>query len=188
MNETINSILSRRSTREFDDKTVDEGLMKAIIEAGSFAPSGLNKQPWYFTVIENKELIKKLNVDTKAVIGKTKLENYKAIDNEAKDDIFYGAPVVVLVSRDTLLPHSAIDCAVASENMLIAAESLGISSCWTGTVGLLFHFDEEKGKQYQIELGLPENYMVSHALVFGYGKKAKAVAAKRKDDFVKYIR
>lgn len=186
MNEVMNAILSRRSIRAFTEEKVDQELLEEIVKAGAYAPSSLNNQPWHFTVISNKEVLDKLNFDTKEVIKSLDNEKFKALGNNEKFNVFYNAPVAIIVSGEEADMMSEVDCAAATENMLIAAESLGIGSCWIGFVTLLFK--GEKGEEYRKEFGIKDGYKPYFAIVLGHKKVEGANAPKRKEGTVTYIK
>lgn len=188
MNETINSILNRRSCRVFTEEAVEDSIVQEIVKAGIYAPSSLNKQPWHFTVVENKDIINELSDGTKEILKEFQGGKYKNYGNNEKFHVFYNAPVVIIVSGEEENPYRYVDCAAASENMLVAAESLGIGSCWIGFIHLLFQGGEEKKREYQEKLGLPEGYIPMHALVFGHKKINNQNAPKRRENTVNYLK
>lgn len=196
MNTIIENILNRRTTRAFTGEKVDVEILKEIVNAGLYAPSSKNKQLWHFTVIQNEEVLKNLNLDTKEAIkkyAKDKVSNEKELEvlisraNNDAFDTFYKAPVAIIVSMDTTDVTSPADCAVASENLMLAAESFGLGSCWIGFVKNLFKLDEAKGKEYCEKFNIPENYMPSHAILIGHKKNPSSKASARRENTVTYI-
>lgn len=185
MNETLEVIKKRRTTRKFKPEPIKDNELQTIIEAGLYAPSAHNQQSWNFTVIQNEELLNELNVQSKE-IGKTFPDKLvQKMSNNEKLNIFYNAPTVIIVSgRDnSLMPE--IDCAAATQNMLLAAESIDIGACWNGFVGFLFK--SEKGEEYKKKLNIPEGYTPYYAAVLGYKDVRIANALKRKENLVQYI-
>ena len=185
MNQTIQDILKRRSTRAFQKKLVPEDDLSAILEAGLYAPSAVNEQPWHFTVIQNKDMLAELNVKTKELLKKHPNPLFRNSGNDQEYNIFYHAPTVIIVSSqdDALVPQ--IDCAVATENMLIAAQSLGIASCWIGNVKWLF---ETAGDEYKTRFKLPQGYTPSHGISLGYSAIPAVEAPPRKGNAINYIK
>lgn len=182
MNQTIKTIKERRAIRSYKDKEIEKEKIKEIIDAGLWAPSARNLQPWKFIIITNKELIKE--------IGK-KIQN-KLIDNprysfvkeraKTKDDaIFYSAPLVVFILGDKENKWAKIDCSLAAENMMLAAKSLGLGSCPIGMARFLM---EEKDI---VEiLKFPEDYDLMLTLVFGYPKE-KPKPKERNKNVVEWV-
>jgi nitroreductase len=144
MNPTIEVINNRKSTRAYDSKPVPRELIETIIKAGNQAPftSITRSQPWRFVVVEKPEFKKKLLETTfpfwkNATEGmkenfpeiyKMAMSIYEAMD-EPKDVIYYNAPVIIFVIGPA---NNAVSCALACENIMIAASSLGLGSCYTG--------------------------------------------------------
>jgi nitroreductase len=185
MNETMKCIFNRRSTRKFLPDQINEQALKLIIEAGLYAPSAHNQQPWHFTVIQNKALLDQLNEASKETAKSSEHKFIQQMANNDKFHIFFNAPVVIIVSGEekALLPQ--VDCAAATENMLIAAESLGIGSCWIGLV--LFAFRGEKGKAFIEALKIPEGYKPYYGVALGYKALESANVPARRENRVSYI-
>jgi nitroreductase len=184
--ETLKVIRERRTTRRFKAEQIKEEELQTIIEAGIYAPSAHNKQSWNFTVIQNADLIEELNIESKEAAKNFTDEIINKMANNDKFNAFYGAPTVIIVSGDKngLMPQ--VDCAAATENMLIAAEALGIGSCWNGFVSILFN--SEKGAEYKSKLNIPEGYTPYYAVLLGYKDARISNAPERKADSVQYIR
>lgn len=186
MNETINNIKSRRSTRVFLPDQIKDEEVSAIVEAAIYAPSAHNKQPWHFTVVQNKEILDELNAETKEIAKNVSDKIIQQMGSNEKFNIFYNAPTVIIISGDEKGVLPEIDCAAATENMLIAAESLGVGNCWVGLVRLLF--GTEKGNRYKEKLGIPEGNNPYYAISLGYKKINNTKAPERRANTVSYIR
>jgi len=184
MNAVIENIKSRRSTRNFTEQSVEQNKLDAIIEAGLWAPSAVNKQSWHFTVIQNRDFMNRINKATKEASSKSDIENVRNIASNDKLDIFYGAPSVIIVSstKDAMLP--IMDISAASQNMLLAAESLELGTCWIGLVSMLFNLMPEH--EIIKEFNLPEGVKPSHAIVVGY-KGHNGNAPERREGTVQYL-
>ena len=204
MNQIIANIKSRRSKRSFLDKSIPEEIIKDIIEAGRYAPSALNKQPWKFIVITDKDCIKKLSSVVKDITAKIakflpllKLVKYtlrdpqtvaaikKTISSDA-DTVFYNAPLLILIASDKKESFACKDCALASQNMMLYANSLGISSCFVGRAEIL-----GMSKAAKDIIGLPPRHKIQSAVVFGYaagGKDDSIVPERRRDNIINWVR
>ncbi|WP_432666641.1 nitroreductase family protein [Wukongibacter baidiensis] len=185
-NQTLEVIRSRRTTRKFKLEQIKEEELQAILEAGIYSPSAHNDQPWNFTVIQNQELMKELNKESKEIAKSFEDEMIQKMANNEKFDIFYKAPTIVVVSgrEDAMMPE--VDCAAATENMLIAAESLDVGGCWNGFVGFLFN--SEKGEEYKERLNIPKGYKPYYAVALGYKEVRATNAPKRRENTIQYIR
>ncbi|MTI69344.1 MAG: nitroreductase family protein [Firmicutes bacterium] len=186
MNEVLKVIKQRRTTRKFKKEQIKDKELDTILEAGLYAPSAHNNQSWNFTVIQDENLLDELNINTKNIAKSFPDETIKKMANNEKFDIFYNAPTVVVVSgkNDAMMPQ--IDCAAATENMLIAAESLDIGACWNGMVGFLFN--SERKNEYIEKLNIPEGYTPYYAVALGYKKVNVTNTLKRKENSIQYIK
>ena len=186
MNDVIKIIKSRRTTKAFrrDEQIKDEEL-ELILEAGNWAPTGHNSQPWFFTAIQNRELIDKLNIQAKEAGKASKDEITQKMCSNEMMDLFYGAPTIVIVSyqKDDLTPIE--DVSAASQNMLLAAESLNVASCWNGIVRMFFSNMDSKQRE---EFGIPENYIPHIVLAFGYPKIKVMNIPQRSENYSKIIK
>lgn len=154
-NETMQSILARRSYKMFDGRPIDDESLDTIVTAGLYAPTGMNRQPWHFTVIKSPEMLEKFGAARRAVPLPPGVP--------AMGDAMRNAPVMILVSAQEG-GTSAQDCCLAMENMFIAAASIGIMSGWDhATVVDLF----DKNPALKAEL-IPEGYTLYAAAFFGY--------------------
>jgi nitroreductase len=184
-NAVLDNIYQRRSVRNYSDKEVSDEVIKEIIRAGTYAPTAVNKQPWRFVVVKNRQLIEEYdNRARKAFLAAYKdaehpdLVRYVQYLSKPTTRIFYGAPVLILVfaSPDVINDH---DCALAAENMMLAAQSLGIGSCWIG-LALGLGYDAEFLK----EVGVPEGHKLIAPLIFGYPTKDNLKAPVRNSDVI----
>ncbi len=197
-NEVLETIYNRRSVRDFRKDNVSDDLVREIIRAGMHAPNNLNKQPWGFIVITNKELMKKISDKAKEfwieqsqtnpeVIEVAKTNPlFKNLINMMKMpdfSIFYNAPLMIMVLARSDAEFQQIDCSLAAENMMLAAKSLGIGSCWIG-LGMPLSND----RTILNEVGVPAEYNFVAPLIFGYPTKIDQVASPRNEGvFLKWI-
>lgn len=185
MNETLKTIRNRRSTRVFTQEPVIKEYLEAIIEAGIYAPSASNGQPWHLTVVQDSQLLNDLNEASKAGARNSKIEYLRKMGENPAFNIFYNAPVTVIVSGEESSLWAEVDCAAATENMLLAGESLGLGSCWIGL--LAFAFRGERGDEFRKRLGLPDGYKPLFGAVFGHKRTAGGNAPARREGTVNYV-
>jgi len=100
--------------------------------------------------------------------------------------LFYNAKTIIVVSGEKSAVTAPTDCAAATENMMLAAESLGIGSCWIGLVTFLFK--SKRGAEYAEKLGIPDGYEPYYAITLGYKKYDNAKAPQRRENTVTYIK
>ena len=153
MNEIIKNILERRSIRKYKDKEVTEELIDEVLKAGTYAPSGMNRQSPIIVAITNKEIRDKLSKINAKIMG---------VDT----DPFYGAPVVIVVLADKNVPTHIYDGSLVMENMMLAANSLGLGSCWIHRAKE--EFETEEGKEILKSLGITGEYEGIGNCILGY--------------------
>lgn len=195
--DTLHIIKSRRSVRKYLPSQIDEEKLGLILEAGLYAPSGGNGQPWHFLVIQDKSLLDEINIKTKEIMAKASIERVAKAGNSHAYHVFHNAPTVVIVSghKDAKSPIAIpgenwsytplADCSAAIQNMLIAAESLGIGSCWIGYIEYYFALEEEVAK-----LNIPSDFKPLFAVSLGYKDPvlASVVSPERKGDKISWLR
>jgi nitroreductase len=186
INEVLATIKKRRSVRAFKEDQITDEELQTILAAARYAPSAGNQQLWHFTVIQDKQLLEQLNVSAKESAAQIDNEHVQQLAKNEKFNIFYGAPTVVLVSGKEDGMAIEADCAAATQNMLLAAESLGLGSCWVNLT--LFAFAGEKGEQYKQQLGVPAGYKPFSSAVLGYKKIEAVTAPHRKENLVNYLK
>lgn len=186
MNETIKTILSRRSVRSYSTQQIKNEDLDLILKAGLYAPSAHNQQSWHFTVIQDKELIDNLNKASKEEMAKLEDEHLKEFGANENFHLFYNAPTIIVISGEKSAIASGADCAAATQNMLVAAESLNIGTCWIGLVRPLFK--GERADEFAKLFNIPEGYELNYAVAVGYKTAENAQAAPRRENTVDFIR
>ncbi len=185
MNETLKTILNRRSIRAYQPEQIKEPELQAILEAGRFAPSGMNTQPWHFSVIQQKELLEKINATVKE--GLLKSGNPQFVERAKNENfsIFYHAPTLIIVSADPKVATPQYDSAIAMGYMFLAAASLGVGSCWINAISMTFN--AESGKAMANSLAIPDGYTIYSAGAFGYPAGEIPAPPQRKEGTVSLI-
>lgn len=186
MNETLASIRNRRSIRRFKPEPIPDEAVQAIVEAAIYAPSAVNQQAWHFTVIQNKALLDTLAEDARTAILQVADERFRQLASREDFHVFYHAPTVILVSGQEEAHGIQLDCGAANQNMLLAAESLGLGSCWINLV--LFAFEGPNGARHRLTLGIPEGYQPVCSVALGYRNMEPPSAPERKPNLVNYVR
>jgi nitroreductase len=185
-NETLNIIKQRRSIRSYKDEQVKEEELQAVLEAGLYAPNA-GDQAWHFTVVQNRELLDRLNRAAKEAAKQMNMPHLMELGNDENFNCLYGASTLIIVSGNGQCPIPLeADCAAATQNLLIAAESLGLGSCWIFFV--LLAFQSSQGPEFRKELKIPEGYKPYYSAIFGYPKDAVTDLPDRKPNLITYIR
>ena len=184
MNEVLKTIKNRRSIRSYKQEQIKQEELDLILEAGIYAPSAHNDQPWHFTVIQNEEIILSISDKSKELMAKSDIDWMRRIGENSRTHIVHNAPTLIIVSGNKSAISPKVDCSAAIQNMLLAAESLNIGSVWLGLVNFFFTLEEEVKA-----LGIPEGYEPYYGVALGYKASEKDILPpKRKSDVVNYVR
>ena len=154
MNAVIENMKTRRSVRKFKSDMVPQELIDQVIEAGTYAASGHNRQPWAIVAVTNKEVRDRLSK-----------VNASFFDMEVKDP-FYNAPVIIIVLTKPTTPTYIPDGSLVLGNMMLAAHSLGLGSCWINRAREEFELPE--WKEWLKEIGVEGEYEGVGHLALGY--------------------
>ncbi|HIZ64851.1 MAG TPA: nitroreductase [Candidatus Blautia pullicola] len=170
MKETLQDLKTRRSCRKYKAEQITKEELEQILEAGTYAPTGMGKQSPIIVAVQDKEtrdLISKMNAE---VIG-------------ADIDPFYGAPTVLIVLADRNIPTHVDDGNLVMGNLLNAAHAVGVDSCYIYRAREVF--DTEKGKELLRSWGIEGDYEGIGNVILGYGlPEGKKEAALRKDSYI----
>lgn len=168
--EALEVLKNRRSVRAFRDEQIRDDQLNAILEAGTFAPTGMGKQSPVMVVVQNPDLIQRLSRLNGAVLGTDR-------------DPFYGAPTVVIVFSN---PETAMtwleDGSLVMGNLMNAAFAVGVDSCWIHRAKQMF--ETEEGKALMREWGVPEACVGIGNCILGYAKGPLPEPRPRKADYV----
>ena len=167
MNTVLENMKTRRSVRKFKSEMVPQEIIDQIVEAGTFAASGRDRQPWAFVVVTNKEIRDRLSA-----------ANASFLETPVADP-FYGAPVIVAVLADNSVPTYLYDGSMAIGNMMLAAHALGVGSCWIHRAKEVFN--EPEWKAWLEEIGVEGNYEGIGHLALGYSDGPEPTARPRKE-------
>ena len=182
MKETIRNIITRRSVKKYRDRGIQPELIEEIVKAGTYAPTGRNSQSPIIIAVTNKPLrdrLSQLNLDI--------IRNKHLTTSSGESDPFYGAPVVVVVLAKKSVPTRVYDGSLVMENMMLAAHSLGLGSCWIHRAKEMFETSE--GKQILLELGITEEFEGIGNCIIGYAAEDALPPQKpRKSDYVVWAR
>ena len=178
-------IKGRRSVRCYTDDPVSKEQVEAVLEAGIWAPTAMNREPCKFIVIENKELIKYVSDETKVLVKQMFPLYAKRYSTEA-DLICYKAPVLILVCTEKDQQRAnwnLLDSVLGTENMFLKAYELGLGTCYMGFVSLLNSKPDVLKK-----IGIPENYEMMVPLILGHPKTKQGKGKRKKPDILKWIK
>ncbi|HER08966.1 MAG TPA: nitroreductase family protein [Bacteroides sp.] len=159
-------IFNRRSIRKFTDRKIDDALIGKLLEAAMYAPSAVNSQPWHFVVVDNRKMMDRI----------MEIHPYAAMFRTASHGI--------VVCGDEQLQHGdgywVVDCGAATQTLLLAAQTMGIGSCWVG-----IHPRKERKEAFSRLLELPPHVNPFALVALGYPAETKPRPARFKPERVK---
>lgn len=179
MESTITDLINRRSIRKFKNEQINENELNKILEAGMYAPTGMNMQSPRIVVVQNKEIRNKLSKLNSSFLWSD--------NNSEKQDPFYGAPTVLIVLADKNIKTYLEDGSLVLGNLMNAAYALGIGSCWIHRAKE--EFDSPEGKELLKSWNIPDNYVGIGHCILGYPEDDFPKQAKpRKENYITYIK
>ena len=186
MSELVKAILQRRSIRNFKQEQIKDSELSLILEAGQFAPSARNEQSCHFTVIQNKDLLGKINEVLRIIFLNSGNADFAERAKAENFSPFYHAPTLIIVSGNERAIAPQHNGSLALGNLLLAAHALGIGSVWIHSLRSLF--DIEEGRSLNKELGIPEGYSIVASGAFGYNAGENPTPAPRKESTITIIK
>jgi nitroreductase len=164
---TIEAIETRYSCRAFTDKMPSDKNLQTIAEAALAAPSAMNMQPWRVIIVKNQSLLAELEAEgMKNIAALEDKGTYERL-KERGGTVYYNTPCQIILAIDKSSNKWAdIDCGIITQNIALAAESLGINSLICGLVAHSFAGD--KGDYFKKKLGFPNGYDIGLSVLLGY--------------------
>ena len=164
MNETLRNINERYTCRDFKSTPLSEEAVEALVTAVLAAPSAVNRQPWHVVMVTDKALIEELDAEGMEILrGEEDQSTYERM-MERGGNLFYNAPCLAVVLSDGS-KWGTLDCGILCQNMVLAAESLGLGTCIVGMAGV--PLGGSKALEYRERLGFPEGYEFAIGVLVG---------------------
>lgn len=173
-NETLDTLKKRRSCRAFKPELITDEELETILEAGTWAPSGMGKQSPIMIAVQNKDDISELEKINAEIFGKP------------GTNPFYGATTVIVVLADADRPTAVYDGSLVMGNLMNAAASIGVDSCWIHRAKETF--EREDGKALLKKWGIKGNYIGVGNCILGYAAKEIPAPAPRKENYITIIK
>ena len=170
MNETLKTLTERRSCRKYLPKQVEADVLDLILEAGTYAPTGMNRQAPVIVAVQDQETRDQIAKMNAAVMG-------------SDHDPFYGAPTVLVVLADPAVRTYVYDGALVMGNLMNAAHAVGVDSCYIFRAREVFATEE--GKAMLRKWGVPDHYEGIGNCILGYREEGGVKAASpRKENYI----
>jgi nitroreductase len=170
--EAMQNLLERRSVRKYSSQQVPQELLDQVLEAGVYAPSGMNSQVSVMVAVTDKETRDVLSRMNAEVMGAT-------------NDPFYGAPCVIVVLADPERYTWVEDASLVMGNLMNAAHAVGLGSCWIHRARQMF--DSEEGKKLLKKWGLPETLQGVGNCILGYSEENPEPKPRKEGRIVKIV-
>ncbi len=174
INQVLSVIAARRSHRAYEATQLTKEQLSAVLQAAVQSPSAVNRQPWHFSVVQNRAVLDEVNHELR-IVSMKKAENERSPRfADETFDVFYHAPTVIFLSAPEDSYWAPIDCGIAVENIVLAAESLGLGSVIlglpraafdgdrAGELKKLLHFPEGNRFIIAVSLGIPTDDKEAH--------------------------
>ena len=172
MSNLLETMKTRRSIRKFKGEPIPKDILEQIIEAGTYAATGMNMQSPIIVAVTNKEIRDEFSKWNAEIMGKD-------------IDPFYGAPVVLIVLAKKERPTAVYDGSLVMGNLMLMAHELGIGSCWIHRAKE--EFETERGKEFLKKLGIEGEYEGIGHCALGYVDGESPAVLPRKEDWVYYV-
>lgn len=173
MNETLNNIITRRSIKKYKSDMIPDEIIDKILEAGTYAPSGMNRQSSIIIAVKNKQIRDKLSKLNAKIMGNDQI------------DPFYNAPVILIVLADKTIPTHIYDGTLVMSNLMLAAHSLNIGSCWIHRAKEMFETTE--GKEILKSLEIEGDYIGIGNCILGYIDEEKTPSPRKEKYIYKIV-
>jgi nitroreductase len=180
------AIAGRRSTRDYTAQALDDETIRDLIDAAVHAPNASNGQPWTFTVVRDQGLLDRISTSAKSYVLATlppgpQSDRYRTQLSDPNFQIFYHAPALILISGTMQRPWVAEDCALAAENLMLAAYGVGLGTCWIGFAQSFLNTSEGKDA-----LGLPNTWVPVAPIIVGH-PKSEIAPVSRKEPEIRWV-
>jgi len=171
MNETLRVIKERYSCRSYKSDPVEREKLEALALAGLQSPSAMNRQPWEIVVITDKDLIDEMDESAMNILSEA--EDKSAYDRimERGGKVFYNAPLMYMILKKPLGNFAALDCGIVSENIALAASSLGLANVICAMANI--PFQGAKAAEFKKKIGWGDELEFGMAVLVGYAKETK---------------
>ena len=169
MNEVMKAILDRYSCRDFSPAPITDDQIQNLVKAALAAPSAMNLQPWRIIVITDKALLDEFDAHAMEVLKGLNIEAYQRISDRG-GKVFYNAPCLVVIAKDTT-GEASLDCGIATQNVALAAHSMGLGSVICGLAGIVF--TGPRAAEWTKRMQIPEGFGFGMSVCVGTAQSGK---------------
>lgn len=178
----LTAIRSRRAVRDYRDEPVAPDAMALLLDAAVWAPSGVNLQPWSFVIVEGAETLAACSGKAKALLqrsaaGHAEVPSLQSMLASPDFNIFYNAPVLIIICATTSDEMALKDCCLAAQNLMLAATALDLGTCWIGLSEAWLNTEEGKAA-----LGIPSAFRPIAPIIVGRPSGPPEATTRRNPD------
>jgi len=182
----LDAIHGRRAVRDYLDEPLGRDLIAAVVDVAVWAPSGMNRQPWCFFVIEDRAALARSSAKAKALMlqqaaSRPELAGVRGMLENAEFNIFYNAPALIVICATQPDEMATKDCCLAAQNLMLAAHANGLGTCWIGFSEAWLNSAEARE-----QLGFPEGVRPVAPIIIGRPKGAPHLPERRPPD-IRYV-
>lgn len=185
--DVIEAIYARQSTRDYRSDIPSDDVLAALIDAAIRAPCAVNRQAWRFTVIANRRKLDEIADNAKRFMtAQRPLALPESLYEKLADPdfpLFYGAPVLIVISATQTGPWIEADCALAAENLMLAATAKQLGSCWIGLSQPYLNTPEGRA----LAGIMPQMHAVAPIIV-GFQREPAAAPSERRRPIIDWVR
>ena len=164
MNETLKNIAERYTCRDFKSTPLTEQQVEELVKAALAAPSAMNRQPWHVIMVTDKALVDELDAEGMDIISKNEDQSMYNRMMERGGKLFYNAPGLAIVLSDGS-KWGTFDCGILCQNVVLAAESMGLGTCIVGMAGV--PLNGPRAAEYAERFGFPEGHEFAVGILVG---------------------
>ena len=170
MNETLKNIAERYTCRDFNDTPLTDAQVKALVDAALAAPSAINLQPWHIVVVRDKQLIDEMDADGVNILATAEDKGaYERILSRG-GKMFYNAPCLFIILHDGS-KYGVIDSGILCQNVVLAAESLGLGTCIVGMAAI--PLAGPRGEEFKKKIKCPQGHEFAIGVLIGTANSGK---------------
>lgn len=173
---------SRRSVRAYSGRMLDRDALMKLLDAAILAPTAMHEEPWAFSVIQDRDILKRISDLAKPIFFERLHRSGRAVDAGTDFEIFHGAGTLVVISSRHSGPFVDADCWLAAENLMLAACAWGIGSCVIGSSLAALEIPEVKST-----IGIPPEYRPIAPIVLGYPEGETPATSRRPPHILSWI-
>lgn len=173
---------NRRAVRDFKPDPIAPAVLKRLVDVAVLAPSAMNDQPWRFSIVTDPAMLERMSDAAKRHLLKClhvlpKPEHFRDLFSDPQLHLFHRAPALIIISADSDNPWVSEDCALAAENLMLAATEMRLGSCWVGFAQTWLNAPEGRAM-----IGMPFSHQVVAPIVVGVPRATPPAVSRRPPD------